>query len=85
MDQSMADGASIGLRRCLQLPDLPRCGRDWELLYAEGPVSGRFPRLDQSYDQTDHSQSRHGRIDVKVDGVGAHEQDTEDEPATKDD
>jgi hypothetical protein len=62
---------------------MPRCGRDWELLYAEGTVSVRFPLLDQSYDQTDHRQCRYAPIEVKARFIASEEQDTEDEPAAE--
>ena len=63
---------------------MPRCGRDWELLYAEGTVSVRSPLLDQSYDQTDHRQCRYAPIDVKVTFI-ASEQETQDEAAAEKD
>src|ERR1035437_10332766 len=42
-----------------------------------------LPRLDQSYDQTDHRQVRNGPIEVKGGFIGAPARDAEDEPAAE--
>ena len=51
----------------------------WELLYVEGRVSVRFPLLDQSHDQTDHSKCHYAPKEIKARfiAIASEEQDAQ--------